>query len=299
MKEWIRQFYTIKNTERRAIVILSMLVFVAMALFLLLPSLIHTSPKRLTIKEYTETIIIPKYQEEKNKTFKNQQATEWNLHDFDPNSVTKNELIAMGFSEKLATTWTNYTSKGAKFYQATDVKKLYGMNDQVYSSLESYISIAAAPNTFKNEAPPKDNKSSINSKNKAININTADTLALIKLPMIGTKRAQMIVKYRNLLGGFIQLEQLKEVYGLNDTVYNAIINNLYIEKGFEPLKIAINFSAEKDLSKHPYIKSVAKTIASYKKEHGPFESKKDLEKLYGIDKKTLERMLPYINFDLE
>lgn len=299
MKEWIRQFLLIKTAERRAIVTLVVLIFIALLIFLFLPSIFPPKVSDINFKELIDSTSTETAVKQEKKVFSSTTKNEWNLHEFDPNTVTKNELVEMGFSEKLAAIWTNYTSKGAKFYHADDVKKLYGMNDEIYSKIENYIEIPTSSSTYTNTPIAKENIAKTNTKITVINLNEADTSELMKLPMIGSKRAQMIVKYRNLLGGFIQMEQLKEVYGLNDTVYDAIKNRLFIEKGFQPIKVPINFRAEKDLMKHPYIKPVAKVIANYKKEHGPFESKEDLKKLYGMDAKTLEKILPYINFDLE
>lgn len=298
MKEWIRQFLLIKTAERRAIITLLVLIFITLLIFLLLPAIFPPKLSEINIKELIDSTTSEISVKQEKKTIA-ATSNEWNLHAFDPNTVSKNELIEMGFSEKMAAIWTNYTSKGAKFYHADDMKKLYGMNDEIYSRIENYIVIPTSPNNYNSITTSKDNLPKVNSKNIIINLNVADTSELMKLPMIGSKRAQMIIKYRNLLGGFIQMEQLKEVYGLNDTIYDAIKNRLFIEKGFQPIKVPINFRNEKELSKHPYIKPVAKVIANYKKEHGPFETKEDLKKIYSMDAKTLDKILPYINFDLE
>lgn len=56
----------------------------------------------------------------------------------------------------------------------------------------------------------------------SIDINTADTILLKSLPGIGSVYALRIVKYRNLLGGFIEIEQLKEVYGIKNELFEQI-----------------------------------------------------------------------------
>ena len=47
-----------------------------------------------------------------------------------------------------------------------------------------------------------------------VEINTADSAELMRLNGIGASFSRRIVKYRNLLGGFISKEQLLEVYGM-------------------------------------------------------------------------------------
>ena len=55
-----------------------------------------------------------------------------------------------------------------------------------------------------------------------IDINTADTSAFIALPGIGSKLANRIVSFRTKLGGFNSVEQIRKVYGLQDSVFMLI-----------------------------------------------------------------------------
>jgi len=60
-------------------------------------------------------------------------------------------------------------------------------------------------------------------KPSLIDINVADTTAFIALPGIGSKLANRIVSFRSKLGGFHSVEQIREVYGLKDSVYQRIL----------------------------------------------------------------------------
>lgn len=55
-----------------------------------------------------------------------------------------------------------------------------------------------------------------------ININTADKDMLMTLPGIGEKRAQDILDYREQYGGFSSTEDIKNVKGIKESVYNNI-----------------------------------------------------------------------------
>ena len=55
-----------------------------------------------------------------------------------------------------------------------------------------------------------------------IDINTADTTAFIALPGIGSKLANRIIAFRTKLGGFSDVDQIREVYGLKDSVFQII-----------------------------------------------------------------------------
>ena len=72
-----------------------------------------------------------------------------------------------------------------------------------------------------------------------IDINLADTTAFIALPGIGSKLADRIVRFREKLGGFYSTEQIGEVYGLADSVFQKI-RSLLLMKPFQVKKININ-----------------------------------------------------------
>lgn len=55
-----------------------------------------------------------------------------------------------------------------------------------------------------------------------ININTADKDMLMTLPGIGEKRAQDILDYRKQYGDFSRVEDIKNVKGIKESIYNNI-----------------------------------------------------------------------------
>lgn len=85
-----------------------------------------------------------------------------------------------------------------------------------------------------------------------VELNTADTTTLKKVPGIGSTFARRIIKYRDLLGGFYTVNQLKEVYGINEERYPAlepwfITDTTYIRK------LPVNLLPADSLRRHPYI----------------------------------------------
>ncbi len=59
---------------------------------------------------------------------------------------------------------------------------------------------------------------------KVININTATTLELITLPGLGEKKAEAIIKYREEHGNFEKTEDIKNVSGIGNSLYESIKN---------------------------------------------------------------------------
>ena len=62
-----------------------------------------------------------------------------------------------------------------------------------------------------------------------INLNTATKAELCTLSGIGETKAEAILAYRTELGGFNSIEQLKEVTGIGESLFNQIKSSIYIE----------------------------------------------------------------------
>lgn len=62
-----------------------------------------------------------------------------------------------------------------------------------------------------------------------VNLNTASVEELCKLSGIGEAKAEAILAYRTEIGVFSSIEQLKEVTGIGDSLFNQIKESIYIE----------------------------------------------------------------------
>lgn len=126
-----------------------------------------------------------------------------------------------------------------------------------------------------------------------MNINEADTNELIKLPMVSNGRARMIWKYRELLGGFISKEQLREVFTIDSIVYNVISPLIYIDNS---LIKKLNLNA--DQIRHPYLtKSLLYAIKAYRKQHGDFKTIEEFKGLALVDEQLYVKLAPYLSIE--
>ncbi|MDR4987399.1 MAG: helix-hairpin-helix domain-containing protein, partial [Bacteroidales bacterium] len=131
-------------------------------------------------------------------------------------------------------------------------------------------------------------------RNAPVDINKADTSDLQTIRGIGPAFSRRIVGYRELLGGFLFKEQLKEVYGLDSLRYEEI-KDFVVAGETEIRKININTADFSDLVRHPYIdRNIANAILNLRRQHGDFASANDLSMSYVINEEQLARMLPYI-----
>ena len=142
---------------------------------------------------------------------------------------------------------------------------------------------------------PDEKKQSLRIHNNfVLNINLSDTSQWKHLKGIGSKRASQVVKYRNLLGGFNNLEQVKEVYSISDSLYNSFSKFLNI-KDSSINQININTCSVNQLKRHPYIKwNIANSIVSYRKQHGFYKSLNELLKIHIISDELYIKIVSYL-----
>ncbi len=221
-------------------------------------------------------------------------AAKGELFEFDPNTLSAEGWVRLGVKEKTVHTIQNYLSKGGHFYKPEDVKKIYGMYDDLYERLAPYIRITAAnTNTETRTYTPSAQKPEYTKTNRTVDLNNADTTALIALPGIGSKLAFRIINFRDKLGGFYSIEQVKETYGLPDSTFQKIKPFLQL-KNTEVHKFNINTATKDELKVHPYIKwNLANAIVEYRNQHGNYNSIEDLKKITIITDDVYQKIAPY------
>jgi len=211
---------------------------------------------------------------------------------FDPNLITEKEWQQFGLSFKQAMSIVNYVKKGGKFYKPEDLKKMYTISPEKYEALLPYLSIVKADQPDKKPTFTYEKKATV-----IIEINTADTLALDKIKGVGAAFARRIVKYRERLGGFYAKEQLFEVFGVDTPKFLEIKDQVKIDlDGVK--KIDINKVEFDDLKRHPYLTfKQMNEIIQYRKQHGPYKSIADLNKVLILKPEVIQKIAPYLEFN--
>ena len=130
-----------------------------------------------------------------------------------------------------------------------------------------------------------------------LDLNSADSLLLCKVPGIGAAFSGRIISYRNLLGGYTRMEQLQEVYGMYEELYEKIIP--FFEINTDSLrKIPINTASLDRLRAHPYLNFYqAKAILEIRKKSGRLDGITQLELLEEFTEEDMEKIEPYLSFD--
>jgi competence protein ComEA len=219
------------------------------------------------------------------------------LAPFNPNKASTADLANIGFSTSLANRIINYRNKGGKFAIKSDLLKMYGMDTLFYKRIYSFIDLPEEQPTKNTSA--KDVLAEAKKSSKAkLDLNLADTTQLDKVYGIGKKLSERIVKYRNRLGGFVSTNQLKEVYGLDSIAIKNVLERFVVAEDYQPTKININTSSDKELGSHPYLSfKLAKAIVAYRFQHGRFSSLNDLTKVQVLSEEDFRRIKPYLTLE--
>jgi competence ComEA-like helix-hairpin-helix protein len=208
------------------------------------------------------------------------------LFTFNPNKVTEEELEKLGLSKRTIQTFLKFRNKGFVFKQKEDLKKVYGISEETYEKLQAYVYIEPVP---KKENSIKTSTA----RTKLINLNTADSVELLGIKGVGPAFAKRIIKYRSLLGGFVNTLQLKEVYGLTPDVFEKIAPQVMTDGSVQ--KININTDDFKTVNRHPYIGyEITKLIFNQRKKQALTES--DLKAIIA-DESLYSKIQPYISFN--
>ena len=130
-----------------------------------------------------------------------------------------------------------------------------------------------------------------------VDLNNCDTSDITRIPQFGSKRAQKIIEYRERLGGFHSLEQLHEIYILQN------MDLAYCEKYFtiNPSfikKIKVNTMSYKELKAHPYFDAyLAKTVVNHREKNGKIKNLSEFQKITHAYQELMDKLAPYLSFE--
>ena len=148
---------------------------------------------------------------------------------FDPNTVSVEDLCRLGFTMKQAQSIDNYRKKGGKFRRKGDFAKSYVVADSVFKRLEKFIDIPL------------------------VDLNLADSAAFDALPGIGGWFASKMIEHRKALGGYSYKEQLMDIYRFDQEKYDALSDLVTVSADNVTPYPLWTLPAD-SLRLHPYIK---------------------------------------------
>lgn len=218
----------------------------------------------------------------------------YTLFPFDPNVTDSSQFVKLGIKTYVASNILKYRKKGGIFKTALDFGKVYGITPEKFKELEPYIvlkdcKLSNADSLLVKQKPFK--------QDVIVDLNSADTTVLMQVRGIGRGYAKGIVRFRRETGGFVSIEQLREVFGMSVENYEKIrpfcsININLVQK------IKVNISSVEKLNSHPYLSFYqAKAIYEYRRYKGKIKDISELTDLEELTPTDIAKIKPYLSFE--
>lgn len=239
------------------------------------------------------------------------------LQPFDPNTADSATLVHLGLKKWQVSNMLKYRAKNGRYRNPEDLKRMYGMTDSIYHALLPYIRIDTVAVLQFRDSLHRSQQEALNrdtmsldtmpryishKRDTVLNLRTADTTSLQMIRGIGTYRAKQIVRYREQLGGFVSVEQLREVKALqplfaDSLSADSLLSHFVLDSVFvEPLRV--NSMHLERLQRHPYLSfEQAKAIYELRRRKIRLKSIEQLRVLDCLTEADLLRLQPYLHFE--
>lgn len=228
------------------------------------------------------------------------------MQQFDPNTADSSTLVHLGLKPWQASNMLKYRAKGGRYRKTEDLKRLYGMTDSMYLALLPYVVIdTLAIDRWRDSvrmAADSVPRYVSHKRDTILNLRTADTTELKMIKGIGSYRAKQIIRYREQLGGFVSVEQLREVKALQPLLKDSLSTDSLLSHFFidsvrvVPLKV--NSMRVEQLQRHPYLSfEQARAIYELRRKKIHLKHLDQLRTLDCLTEQDFQRLRPYLSFE--
>ncbi len=292
------------KSQRIGAIVLSGILLLSLLIISLLPHWIPESSgdSVLVLSQAKAEEMESKLQAFERKEYQYKRDTiQIRLHDFDPNTADSLTFRELGLSHWMARNILRYRAKGGTFRTPEAFRKVYGMNDTLYATLQPYIQIDttrfmrtdtlrwATDTTFASKRY-KEKRDTI------LELNSADTASLQLIRGIGKYTALQIVRYRSQLGGYVSVSQLREIDNLPTMVDSIMPYFIVCSDSVKPIRV--NSASVERLNRHPYLSfTQAKALYELRRTEIRLTHIDQLKETDLFTEEDLSRLLPYLSFE--
>ncbi len=305
-REFWRLYFTFNRSERRAIRILLVLIVFIILVNVFMPLFIQPrkwdhSPYQSLLDSISQAVsykdsIFYSNRYKRNHPFsedfqKSYTHKENKLKPFNPNDLDETGWQQLGLSEKQAAAVVNIRNRKGGFKNVEEVKQIKFISEYVMQKIEPYLIFAA---DTRQVALKNVSKAVTSNTTQMLDINQADLDEWKELPGIGDKLAERIVIFRKKLGGFHQISQVCEVFGMPLETCDKITPQLTIGRK-DVVKIQLNYASTHELARHPYISfKLASAIVSNRNARGFYKSVDEILTLGLVERELYDKLAPYL-----
>lgn len=294
MKTILRSLFTFNRSERRGMIVLAGLTGACILFAALLPLIIPPVPAGIAVLAALPPDtqgLAPAGIGSGKPAYPRKPRPEVRLPHapFDPNGLPLSAWVRMGLSARQAEVVKKYEARTGGFRSAEELQKCYVISESFYRQIAPYIQIRTAPLVAETLGTPSSPAPEL-----GIDINSADTTELKKLRGIGSRLALRIIRFRQKLGSFHSVSQLRDIYGLPEETYRHIEKQCIVGPG-QLRKISLNYASYTELLSLPYIdRETALQIVTYREKNGFFRTLDELSEKKLVNAEIYSKCVPYL-----
>ncbi|MEY3737471.1 MAG: hypothetical protein RL544_249 [Bacteroidota bacterium] len=200
---------------------------------------------------------------------------------FDPNTASIETLVSVGFSTKLANTLAHYRARGGYITSGKDLSKIWGMPPLLADRLAPFVRVNGTDRK-NGQTKPWGTTYKPSNAVAVIDINTASVGEFEALRGIGPVLASRIVGFREKQGGFTRLQDLLQVYGVKDSLLQALSPYLHLQESSVPKSNFNQASVLQLVQKAGLQPVVAQALVRWRQQNGAFVKFDELENFEGL-----------------
>ncbi len=222
------------------------------------------------------------------------------IYPFNPNFITDYKGYKLGMSVAEIDRLFAFRKQNKYVNSAKEFQAVTKVSDSLLNAISPYFKFPDWVNTKKEfkEYTKYDNTAFAKKEKKAIiDINQATQEDFIAIYGIGEATSLRILKFKESLGGFVSMEQMKDIWGLSPEVIDNLNTHFKVSELPKLKKIDINNASIKELSEFPYFKyPISKNIVTYRSMNGDLKNIDDLTKIKGMSIDKANIIVLYLDF---
>lgn len=222
------------------------------------------------------------------------------IYPFNPNFITDYKGYKLGMSVLEIDRLLAFRKQNKYVNSPEEFQAVTKVSDSLLNAISPYFKF---PDWVNNKKQFKEYKKYPNTtfakKEKIVvkDINQATQEDLIKIYGIGEAISLRILKMKENLGGFVSMEQMKDVWGLSPEVIEKLNTHFKVSVLPNVKKVDINNASIKELSQFPYFNyQQARQIVTFRSMNGDFKNVDDLTKIKGLSIEKANIIALYLTF---
>ncbi len=220
---------------------------------------------------------------------------------FNPNFISDYKGYKLGMSIEEIDRLMAFRKENKYVNSAEEFQKVTGVSDSLLHKISPLFKFPDWKQNKSNDSADKKDFAvkSFPKKEKLeiLDINQATKEDLMKIYGIGEGLSTRILSQKEILGSFVSMEQMKDIWGLSPEVINELNSHFKVVVPLNMKKINVNEASIKELAQFTYFKyGLAKQIVTYRSMNGNFNNIEDLIKIKDFPVEKAKIISLYLEF---